>query len=508
MKILKSLQSVISKLSSEEAGQFHDYLIYKKEKKLLRLFEVLYKLDDSAELEYLMLYLKKKNVHQNLRISSKRLYYLIIDFWNDNPPEVDKNIEIGKLMHGASVFIKRGLLQDALNLYEQAKEVAEAAEKFSCQYEILFFRNYLNNLMAPNKALKLLENINDEAKVIGKKMEVYFSLTVLSSKMHYALYSCKNWAFNKEDELYFDDILKEINRLLLLEECSLRSKYLGHYLLFTANTSLPYGELDQAEYHALESIKFSEILFKEDPNRYRMNVMFNFKGLLNVYFVGKRKEEFGVYLQKFREFMKSYTGKDKNMQYALYEIEFQNCVLNQEYSRAENLIIPQTLSFIKKYKGKIPFSQTWHLYSLCFAVKFSMGKLEDALFYLKQMTENDKQRALQTQLKFQNRLISLLINFELGNFEYVDNTAKSTRRLYSDMLNSNPAGKLLIRYIIKLSKTKDVSKKVLIFKDFKMDLDEVFESFYYRKIVGVNFLSDWVNAKANQVDNIQKLVSL
>jgi|GEM_PF-3170189 len=507
MKILHTLQTVLSKIERKEAAQFREYAIYKNEKKLLRLFDVLYKYDKKLEMEYLLLYLKKKKLGQNLRNSSNNLYKLLLSFWNDNPPLEDKNLQIGELMHGASVLVQRGLIEEGLALYKKAEVLAETGEKYSYQYEILRLSSHWSNFSAPKKAIKTLDLVKEKAEIIGKKMDANLAANLLSAKVHYTWLN-SNESLYKNTSTIFEQATTEALKLLGRKECTIRTKFVCHDILSKINTLNPEGKNDLIEFHAKECIHLAESMFKEDPKKFGPIIIYKIIALLNFYFSEINIHEYKIHLQKFRKYQEQYKGKDRSLEFRQYEVELLNCILNKDYQRAENMIIPATLIYLEKNDKKIAFSDCWDLYSLCLEINLCIGNLEQVAWYLGKMTQNDKQVSLSNTIKYYTRLFSLLYNFELSNFQYVENDAKSTRRLYSDLVKNNLGGKIFLKYLIKLSQANNHADRIPIFQDFKPEIDAVFENSHYVRVMGVNILADWIEAKANGVNTIKEFNDL
>lgn len=505
MKILKTLQSLLSKVEKKEAGRFREYAIYKKKKKLLLLFDVLYKHDKTVELEYLQFYLKEKKVHQNLRNSSKQLYKLILGFWNECPPEVDIDIEIGKLIHSGSILAKRGLIQEGLDLFKEAKEIAEIGEKYNHQIEILRLSTYWTNILKPKKALDVLKKAETEAEALNKKLHVNLVANIESSKVHITTINCKG-SYSEEDLKTFANSEKVALQLLTLDECTLRSKLACHSILSQIHFTTPTGKDRIVEYHLLETIKMAEPFYDSDKKKFGAILISRLVSLLYLYLAEKeRPEPYQRFLEKFRTHIKAYRDKDLHWGYFHYEIELMDCLNSGDFSRAEEEMVPATLEFIEINAKKITKSRLWRLHSLCFQVKFSMAKFEDAEPFLMKMNQNDIVASLDNLYKFSNRLHSLFYNYELKNYQLVDNIAKSTRRLYTGFLEGNPGGKLLLSNLIKLSNALNHSERILIFQSLQKAINELTKegSFYYR-IIGFNILTDWINSKVHDAKTIQE----
>lgn len=506
MKLLQTLQRILSEINEKEANQFREYATFKNEKKLLKLFDVIYKHDKSVEVEYLLLYLKRKKIQHNLRNNCKKLNQLLLRFWSDNSPKEDKNIEISRLMHGASVLVKRGLIKEGLEMFEKAKEISETTEKYSYQFEILRLSFHWSNLLAPKNAHQTLNKVETQADLIGEKMQINLAANVLSEKVHYAIFDA-NWAHKPEDKQFFKKASAEANRLLKLDACPILSKFICHNILGNVNASHLDGDQKLIEVHTLECMKIAKTLFKNDPKKFGPLLIQKTISLLILYFLVEEHAKFDKYYTAFKQNIDRYTNKDVIQQFNLLDIELLRCILFKEYSTAQKEVIPATIKYLEKNAKFLPINCSWDLYALCFEIKFSMGMLEEAEWFLNKIMEHEVQALIPNLKKYFSRLYILLYNFETGNYDYVENAAKSTRRLYSDLIKGNPGGKLFLKYIDKLAKAHDHKARLPIFKEFKKEIDQVLSIHFYRGIIGVNILSDWLTSKVNKADTIQEYSS-
>lgn len=504
MKILKTLQSILLKIDKKEAGKFREFAIYKKKKKLLQLFDVLYKHDKTVELEYLQFYLKEKNVHQNLRNSCKQLYRLILRFWNENPPESDKNIEISNLIHGATILAKRGLIQEGLELFNEANELAASGEKYNHQFEILRLTMYWTNMLSSKKAIQVLEEAEQEAEILKEKLYVNLMVNITGLKVHYSVKSYKS-TFTEEDLLLFEKCENVATKLLELDECTLRSKIACHSVISHVHFATLEGKDELVEYHILEAIKIAESLYESDQKKFGAILISRLVSLLYLYFSLDASPKYPIYLEKFREYIHPYIDNDILWGYFHHEIELLDCLQNRHYKRAESKVIPDALNFIETFFEKNPMNRSWNLYAICFEIKFSMGKLEEAAWFLNQMNLPDNIASLPNLYKFANQVYSILYNYELKNYKFVENVSKSTRRLYSSHLEGNPGGKLLLSNMIKLSNALNQSERNSIFQSLQTEITSHFkESSFNKRIIGVYMLTDWINAKVHKAKSIQE----
>lgn len=503
MKRLQTLQSILSKINEKEAIQFREYAAFKNEKKLLKLFDVIYNYDTSVEVEYLQLYLKRKKIHQNLRNNCKKLNQLLLAFWSDNSQKNDINIEISRLMNGASVLVKRGLIKEGLEMYDQAQKICDASEKFSYQFEILRQSFHWSNLLEPKKAHHLLNKVESQAELIGTKMQINLAANVLSAKVHYAIFDA-NWSYTPEDKQFFNKASKEASRILKLEACPIRSKLLCHNILSNVNTSNLDGDQKLIELHTLECIKIAKTLCNSDPKKFAPLLIQNTVSLLILYFLIRERSKFNQYYIEFKQSIELYSNLDLIQQFNLHDIELLRCILYKDYTRAQDDVIPAAIKYLEKNAKILPVNCCWDLNALCFEIKFSMGMLEEAEWFLEKLLAQEVQASISNLKKYFTRLYILLYNFETENYGYVENATKSTRRLYSDLLKGNPGGKFFLKYMDKLAKSHDQKARLPIFRAFKKEIDEVLSVHFYRGIIGINILSDWLTSKVNEANSIQE----
>lgn len=503
MKILGTLQIVLGKMDEKEVVKFRKYARYKDEKTLLRLFELLYKhIEKKLETSYLLLFLKKKRI-KNLRTKCNDLYKLLIKFWNDNPPQKNLNQDIDQLINGASVLIDKGLIQQGLELFEEANVLADKGEKFIKQQDILRMSMFWSAHIAPNKKVdEILQSSREKIALLEKKIKSNYSINLLNLIVHHKLMNDQFYS-KESNKQYQNQIIAEVTELIEQEDCAIRTKIIGHSILSYIHISGPEGNFDLFTKSRQEAIRNIEKIYETDPRNYLPILVYSIVSLLYKFFTEKNNLEFDSYLTKFRKIIVHCIGKDKTREYHHYEIELINCLMYKQYSNAQNVIIPNTLNYLEEHDNKIPFSYCWSLYVLCFEIYFSTGNYEQASVILSKIKQDDRLAKLDLFQKYHIRLYEFMYYFELRNFVFVENNIESTRRLYSSHLKKNKGGKILLKYLLKLSTAPNDKSRIPIFLNLKSELEETFKSYYYAKIMGVNILMDWITAKINNAQSIQ-----
>lgn len=267
MKILKTLQAVLAKMEEHEVIQFRKYAIYKKEKNHLRFFDLLYKyIDKEMETPYLLLFLKKKRI-RNLRNKCNNLYKLLLRYWNENPPQNYLHLQVSQLMHGAKVLIEKGLIIEGLELYKEAGELAEKGELFSQQQEILRLSTYWSTHLAPKNVDSILESSQKKVELLEKKVKSNFSVNLLNLVVHYKLLN-DHFHNDQSNQDYQNQIINEVTELIGQEDCSIRTKIMGHGILCYLPVSKPGGDFDLSVHHRKEAIRNIDLIYNTDPGNY------------------------------------------------------------------------------------------------------------------------------------------------------------------------------------------------------------------------------------------------
>lgn len=493
MKILETLKAVLLKMGDKEVEQFRQYAMYKKKKIHLNLFNFILKNKDK-EIDHVKI--------NNIRSQSNGLYQLLLNFWTDNAPQDDLSLQVDQLMHGSTVLLNKGLLREGVDLQMEAAELAKSGELFYSSHEILKSSFYWSSILHPQNVFEILESSQKNEAFLRDRMKRMYDATINSLDVHF---KSINEKFNNKElsQHFYKETIEEISELLQEEGCSIRTKILYHDTLTKVYSVPPSGNWEMMNYHREELIRNAELIDKTDPNYFKQTILLNTINLVYDYFSLKKIPEFQIYLAKFRMLVNDQIGRDKTQEYYLYEIELLNCNLLNQYENAEKLYIPKALKFLEKHENKIPFGLFCAIFSLCFEHYISVGDLEKARQFLEKMQQEDKQSKLNFIQKYLNKLYELLFHYDLNNFELVENKIGSIRRLYSAYLKKNQGGKVILKYLLKLSRTENEIGRIPIYHAFKSDLKETSKSYHYSRIMGINIIFDWIDAKISKSISIQ-----
>lgn len=499
MKIVETLQAVLSKMEEREILQFRAYASYKDEKKLLKFFDLIHKyIDKELDAQYLLLFLKSKRV-KNFNVKCTDLFQLLLRFWRDNPPKGSLQLQLSQLMFSAGLLIRKGLLKQGLNLYKKAGLLSENGEMFSYQYEIFRVSLYWSSHLNPRNIDSSIKKNQEKKALVEKKMEMLFDAKVLNTKLQSYLFNEKEW--NKK---FTKKKIEQVSVLLEDKDCPIRAKNIYHNILSNTYSSYQVGNWELVDFHKKELIRGAEILHKTDPDC--LPLISSIANLLCAYFSLKKNPEFQQYLIKFRKLVKNNVRRDKNIESLHHEIELKYCNLTKNYADANQFFIPNAVKFINHYEKKNTIKSFWSIFSLCFEHYFSTGHYEKSVVFLSRMKQENKQYKLNPIEIVTTNLYEILYHFELKNYELARKVLEEATQLYHISSNENKGIRIMLNYLLQLIQTIDEPSKIPIYCNFKNDLEKTLKNYAFAKDVRVNNIVDWIDTKINKFNTIQAYV--
>jgi tetratricopeptide (TPR) repeat protein len=110
---------------------------------------------------------------------------------------------------------------------------------------------------------------------------------------------------------------------------------------------------------------------------------------------------------------------------------------------------------------------------------------------------NDNESNLRQDIYSFSRILNIFIHYELGNFEYLDYTMKSTSRFFKKTQKDYHFEKVIIQNISKLMRVEDIDARYNLYEAFAQDVEELLEQPEEKVILAYFNLPEWLNRKLN-----------
>jgi len=157
-------------------------------------------------------------------------------------------------------------------------------------------------------------------------------------------------------------------------------------------------------------------------------------------------------------------------------------------------IMNELLKEMKALKNDLATSQRLWAYNGLAQYHFYHGDLSEALRWINDFL-NHPRSAVRTDLQAMVRLVNLLLHYDLGNFDLIEYSIKSTYRFMykQDMLNKYERRVLsFLRKAINLTNEAEVMEELQLFRN---DLDEIFADPMESRAENYFNIYAWIDAK-------------
>ena len=165
-----------------------------------------------------------------------------------------------------------------------------------------------------------------------------------------------------------------------------------------------------------------------------------------------------------------------------------------EYKKAIDEVIPATIQGIEKYDGKLSNESVLLLYYNISRVYFGAGEYKLALKY-NNMVLNSNEPILRQDVFTFARLVNLIIHYELGNYDLLEYTIKSTKRFVAKSQRNYQFESVFLKHIKKLVRAKSPDDSIKLFAQFKADLIHVMEDHYENAANRYFDFMTWIDTK-------------
>lgn len=495
MKPSAELFQLVKSLSKSEKRYFKlSSSLQSGEKNYMKLFDAIELQDEYDEVE-LKNKFSKETFIKHLPSEKNHLYSLILKslrgFYSDKSAaailqEQLRNIE---LLYGKA-------------LYKECSKIIRKAKKMAYDYEKYYF---LLDLIDWEKTLieeeylrgvfsKDLNKLVDEESVCLERLRNLAEYQMLYSRINY-VFRRGGYSRNEEEQA----IVNEIANFYLIKgkNTALTTKAATACYYIKGLCASTERNLEATYINFMKVVTIMEgspLIMKELPKRYIKalnNVMFSFLDQ-------KDWENCYEMIQKMKGLTKQKGFESIDIQLLLFTFpnnaELLVCLSKGDFKKAINTVIPNILKGIEEYDGKISNEGVMLFYYNISRIYFGIGDYKNALKYIN-LVLNDSETGLREDVYTFARLVNLIIHFELGNYDLLDYTIKSTKRFVAKSMKNYKFETIFLKDFKKLLKNKDEDVMKEFFLEFKKDLVEVLKDPYEKAAIEYFDFISWLDAK-------------
>lgn len=486
-----SLLALIKSLSKAEKRYLKLYSnLQTGEKGYLILFELL-EHNTSIDDIYQQFCIKQKG--KSFDMAVKHLYKVVLDCLVHLSKSQDIQTKIFDHIAKAGILFERELLNEALT--ELGK-----AEKLAIHYE-----NDSLILLIRRTELKYL-SMNDftgmtEKQVVDKQMKINEIMRYTrSANLHTQLYDILKYRSIYKGYIRSDKQKENLNDLILSElNLIANSSYKGFeteklHLLFLSTYFLNSGNYKAA----IRLYQDLIILFDENKHMILNPPLYYFNAILGILdslqSVGLYKE-MPFFISRLKEIAKGDYSAEfiLTVQVYIYLYEFYSLFNVGDFLSAQNLQQLYEEPIFKKI-SLLELNLQLQLYLNLVILNLGINNVQEARKNMKKILSSGKSLYIFPTYKIA-RLVNLVLQAELGNYDFFENEIKSIKRSSSFEKKQYATEKLLFKFVQSYPLPKNKLQKNKIWSQYQPCIQHIKENKYERPLLKTFDFCAWIKSK-------------
>lgn len=494
MKITTTLVTLINSLDKSEVRRFEAYLVYKKRKRVLQLFKLFVQCADEEELSY---QIKRKKLVKNLRQNQKDLFKLLRHFWIDNIENEMPEAEVNGMIIFATAIYEKGLVQEAMKLLNKAEQTAKEKNLLLLECQANHKLLALNWIHHPDQTENLMGDYLQTQKLLTDKIALLTKISYLYHRSSY-LFMKGLWALSSEQYQFLKEMGEDIDGLL---DKDIETKW-AVILLSLAGTYARYIKMDGAlavDYGR----KLVDTLISSPPfPQKEENLTSVYTGQLISLMLVDNRTEFNETFQATEALYNELINPGLSFEIQIIFSKLLNLIYNAIFDDQMKPALKDILHFLKTKSQQVSPFYLGQIYPSVFELYYYTGQFEKATVWVESIRKLNDTSNL-PGLKFSELLAEVFLNYENQNYEFIVNRCSSFQRRYSKYLKFNPAGKLLLKYFIKLSNSDSKATKNRLLLELKTEIIPLLENVRNRTMMTFWHIVPWIDSKINKFETVE-----
>ena len=414
---------------------------------------------------------------------------------------INKNLDlqIREQIDFAWILYGKGLYLQSLKLLERVKGIAEGTHQQYLILEILEFqkliesRHITRSRKVPNKMENLIEE-SEQRSVITHNTS---KLGNLKLKIH-GLYIQIGHVRNHKDKKMVKDYFRknmvgiQTDNLSFFEKVYLNQSYVWYYyILLDFEKCLEYA------------LKWTG-LFEDDPAMKTEDSDLYMRGLhyvLTCQYNLMQYEGFSYTLDTFESFMKSKEKTFNDTSQIIAFIYYYLSKLNQYFLNGQFnsgiKTVEKAIELVDRYEDRLDPHRVMVFYYKFAWMYFGAGQHSKALDYLNKIIYLDIKR-LRGDIQAYARILSLMIHYELGNFQLLEYQIKSVTRFLEKVEERSITQKGLLNLLKRIS-YRSKEEQIAEMRTLKDKLSKLSSKEYDQKSFIYLDIISWLDSKINNI---------
>ncbi len=506
MKPSDELYKLIKSLSKAEKIYFKKFSkrhVIGQQNKYVKLFDMIEKQKGAYNEDEIIDSFRGDKFVNQIHVAKNYLFGLLLKALADFYSDKDTNFNLYDYLKKIRILIDKSMVKSAAKLIYKAKVIAKHSHNDEALYKLLEIESSLAAKDYTVESQKQLEKINELKSESLKQIQntsIYRSINYVLNLI------TARWSYGRNPE----DI-KKIKSILndpLIKNEKNAVGYTSKYELYSMKAHIYRFLLDDA--NSLSYRKRIIDLMEKYPETIRKNPEQYIAKLHNFinYALGT---EMGVakgypikdYLKKMKKHMEAVIASRKSpgvksmswFYYYQMQIGYYYATVNKD---GFNNTLQQITAGIGIFKDSVSTRFLLNMYYYCSFMNFEFESYDESLRWLT-LFINHKNAAHNEEIYHTLMIFSIILHYELGNYELADSLINNTKRYYRKEAKLYESEKVLLQFLRRLLSTNDKKDIKNIFGQLKIELAVLSSKDSEKRFLNAFDFGRWVDKKLGLV---------
>lgn len=493
MKPSNELFDLIKSLTKSEKRFFKlQSSLQSGDKNYVRLFDLVDKMEEYDE-EVVKKTFKGEKFIKHLPSEKNHLYKLILKALRSYYGETTISSTLKQEIKNIEILYNKALFDECSKFLERAKKMAMKYEKFYYLFELIHWEKTLLEEAFEDGRFVDIDKLIEEEKDVLEKLRNLAEYHVLYSKINYVFRS-GGYARTEENRRIIEEI---VNHPLIKGKNTALSKRAATICYYTQGfCNMAYGDPLTAlqKFMRVKQILDEAPLLRSDlAKRYIRTLSNSIICLTDL----KRFNEAREMITTMRSLIEEDGFNYPDIQTAI----FKNTGLSElGLFQSTGQFTPALKDMevltgqMAEYEDKLHKEHKLAFFYQFAYIYFGSAQYSKSLSWLNKVL-NDNENDLRQDLYSYARLFNLILHYELGNYDLLEYTIKSTVRYLQKRMRDFPVERIIIENMKKLIRTQSAADKKKTFQAFREQLEQNLQTTEDRVILKYFDFLSWIDSK-------------
>ncbi|MEM7105046.1 MAG: hypothetical protein AAF502_18060 [Bacteroidota bacterium] len=485
MAAKNDLHALIHSLSKNERKNFRQFCNFQSgEKSYLKVFEALSSIEtfDKLKLE------EKLDGKVNLKALPEiqnYLYNLILNSLRQSNEKKSVDLRLIRYLTNVIILEKRGMHTHSLKVIRQGLKFAQRVHNYTFILEFLKRKSFILLAQGKKNLVQEIESLYNLCQTVIHEIEAEFDFRYLKHRTLVTYRKSKRNAVVREPEI--------LEQIKCNERVGRGGRYMSFYSKYLDHDSqaliaLIEGKLELANLHYKKILE----VWDNHPDMkefYQKEYIIRVSNYLSNCLEIKEFEDFEQQIQKIEQLKTRDIIQEAEVFQNVYYLRMLFFLNTGAFSKALS-IVPEIQKGLENYGNNVTLSRRATFLHNIMVLFFMEKNFDKCLDWISMIFDN--RTGIRTDIYEFARVLELIVHYELGHHEYVDNQINNLRRFVKQAERVNAVEKTTILYLQKrlsLTDKNELQTQQSVFL-------EKFQSMRVEipKPLGIDELCSWVES--------------